>query len=499
MRCQTHHHFRVSLRQSVRSRLTLWYLALMAVIIVVYGGSLYASETFLNADLAESRVESQLNQDSVQFADAYRQALLKNQNPAVLHLSLSGQEMVLLVHPDGSVLDSRGPLTDSLIQQLQTKAQQDSGMIDLTVPQKHPHGWWGPQNDYRILIMPVLNGDARVATLLVGLPRQGSIPLFAIWFFWGGLALLAAAVGGYWMAGKALRPVSMITRAANEISATDLRRRLPVQGRDEFGELAVTFNRMLARLEAAFKRQTQFTADASHELRTPLTIIDLETNRALTQFERAEEYRQVLEQIQAENAHMTTMVNSLLLLARADTGQMVLDTREVDLSDLALASVERLLPLARQSQITLSTGDLPEVLVRGDPHYLSQMLMNVIENGIKYTRGVGKRVHVELACAEGQWGIVRVQDDGPGISEEHLPSLFERFYRVDKARSRQSSLPGQKHEEPGGTGLGLSIVQWIVQAHGGEIRVESKVGAGSLFEIRFPLLDNAKKPALMTD
>lgn len=301
------------------------------------------------------------------------------------------------------------------------------------------------------------------------------------------------------MAGKALRPVNMITRVANEINATDLRRRLPVQRRDEFGELAMTFNRMLARLEAAFKRQTQFTADASHELRTPLTIIDLETNRALTQFERAEEYRQVLEQIQAENAHMTTMVNSLLLLARADTGQMVLDTREVDLSDLALASVERLLPLARQSQITLSTGDLPEVLVRGDPHYLSQMLMNVIENGIKYTRGVGKRVHVELACAEGQWGIVRVQDDGPGISEEHLPSLFERFYRVDKARSRQSSLSGQKHEEPGGTGLGLSIVQWIVQAHGGEIRVESKVGVGSLFEIRFPLLDNAKKTALMTD
>jgi signal transduction histidine kinase len=129
-----------------------------------------------------------------------------------------------------------------------------------------------------------------------------------------------------------------------------------------------------------------------------LTIIDLEINRALTQLERPEEYRQVLEQIQAENEQMTAIVNSLLLLARADTGQMMLHRREVDLSDIALASVERLLPMARKSQVTLATGDLPELLIDGDPQYLGQMLTNLIENGIKYTSGVGRRVHVELAC-----------------------------------------------------------------------------------------------------
>src|SRR5258708_29973208 len=204
----------------------------------------------------------------------------------------------------------------------------------------------------------------------------------------------------------------MITRTANEINATDRRRRLHLERRDEFGELAATFDHMLARLEIAFKRQTQFTADASHELRTPLTIIDLEINRALTQLEQPEEYRHVLEQIQAENEQMTVIVNSLLLLARADTGQMSLDLQEVDLSDIALASVERLLPLARRSQITLATGALPEVLVRGDPQYLGQMLTNLIENGIKYTSGSGKRVHIELACEGECWGIVRVQRDG---------------------------------------------------------------------------------------
>src|SRR6266702_2752401 len=472
MKRPTQHRFRVSLAQSVRTRLTLWYLAVMAFIIVVFGGSLYATQTFLNADVAESRLETQLYQDSQRYADTYKQALLDRQAPASLHLNQSSQEMVLLLRPDGSILDSRGPLMESEIQQLQARAEQNSEVIDLTIPQNHSHGWWARDTTYRVLLTPVLNKNERLAILMVGLQRPYPIPFLAIWLFWGTLALLVAAIGGYWLAGKVLRPVKMITRTANEINATDLRRRLHLQRRDEFGELAATFDHMLARLEAAFKRQAQFTADASHELRTPLTIIDLELNRALTQTSsinplstQPEAYRQVLEQIQAENEQMTAMVNSLLLLARADTGQMTLDLQEVDLSDLALASVERLLPLARQSQITLATGDLPEVLVCGDPQYLGQMLTNLIENGIKYTSGIGKRVYIELAIEQKRWGVVRVQDDGPGISEEHLPSLFERFYRVDKARSRRQKEPVQSSKpdqgKPGGSGLGLSIVQWV--------------------------------------
>ncbi|MEO8955308.1 MAG: HAMP domain-containing sensor histidine kinase, partial [Ktedonobacteraceae bacterium] len=149
-----------------------------------------------------------------------------------------------------------------------------------------------------------------------------------------------------------------------------------------------------------------------------------------------------------------------------------------------------LLSVAQQSQITLSTGDLPELLVVGDPQYLNRIVMNLVENGIKYTRGIGTRVHVELACEQGRRGVIRVRDDGPGIAEEHLPYLFERFYRVDKARThgQEEQLCALTDEErPGGTGLGLSIVQWIVQAHGGEVRVESKIGIGSTFEVRLPL------------
>jgi signal transduction histidine kinase len=491
----SHHWFQVPFTASVRVRLTLWYLAVMGLIIFVFGGSLYgSSQVFLNGDAAESRLETQLYQDSQLLATGYRQALLAHGTLTAVHRNLTSQEMVLLLGPDGSVLSVSGPLTSGLIQQLQARAAQTSGMFDLSVSMTHPHGlWqWSSENNYRVLVTPVLNQNARVATLLVGLPRPTPTPLLAIWLFWGTIALLVAAIGGYWLAGKVLQPVKMITLTANQINATDLRRRLHLQRRDEFGELAGTFDHMLARLEAAFKRQTQFTADASHELRTPLTIIDLEVNRALTQLEQPEDYRQVLEQIRSENERLMVMVNDLLLLARADTGQMTLELQEVDLSDIALASVERLLPLARANQINLVTGDLPEVVVYGDPRYLGQMLTNLIENAIKHSSGIGKRVRVELAIEQARFGVVRVQDDGPGIPEEHLPYLFERFYRVDKARSRRPDEQARSDEQEAlgssGTGLGLSIVQWIVQAHSGEVRVQSTLGVGSRFEVRLPLV-----------
>src|SRR6266566_2407337 len=176
MRQRMQHRFRVSLAQSVRTRLTLWYLAVMAFIMFVFGGSLYATQTFLNVDAAESRLETQLYQDSQRFAQTYKQALLDRQKPTALPLHPSSQEMVLLLRPDGSVLDSRGPLTGSVIQQLQARAEQNAEIVDLTVPQSHSHGWWARDDTYRVLIMPVLNQNARIADLLVGLPLPHSFP-----------------------------------------------------------------------------------------------------------------------------------------------------------------------------------------------------------------------------------------------------------------------------------------------------------------------------------
>ena len=476
---------------SVRVRLTLWYLAVIALMMFLFGGSLYATQTFLNASAADSRLETQLYQDAQRLEASYKQSILDGRDPSAQQETLSSSEIVLLLRPDRTVLDARGPLPTSIIQQLQMRAENTQPTIDLTIMQSQHNGWHGMDSNYRVLITPILNRDLRIAVLMVGLQKEFPVSLLTIWLFHGVIGLLVAAIGGYWLAGKALRPVKMITRTANEINATDLRRRLNLRRRDEFGELAATFDQMLGRLDAAFKRQAQFTADASHELRTPLTIIDLEINRAFTQLSTCEEYKQVLEVVQTENEQMTAIVNNLLLLARSDTGQILLHVQEIDLSDIALACVERLLPLASQSDITLSTGELPELLVKGDQHYLSRMMANLIENAIKYTRKVGQRVHVELAEHTGKWGVIRVQDDGPGIAEEHLPHLFDRFYRVDKARSHneQELFSGTTSaEQQGGTGLGLSIVQWIVRAHGGEILVESKMGEGATFEVRLPLL-----------
>ncbi len=495
MRQQRQHHthlpLRVSFFSSVKFRLILWYLAIVTFILFIFGGSLYAAQMRLTASATDADMEAQLYQDAQHLVDTYKPVMLHGEQLASQPVTLSSQEIVLLLAPNGTILDTRGPLTTSAIRQLQARAESSQSIVNMTLPLNGAHTWQSANGNYRILTIPILDQNSRMAILMVGLARENQAYLWSFWLLHGIAILLISTIGGYWLASKALRPVQMITRMANEINATDLRRRLHLQRKDEFGALAATFDQMLARLEAAFKRQTQFTADASHELRTPLTIIDLEINRALTQLQTSEEERQVLEHIRSENEQMAAIVNSLLLLARADTGQITLHKEEVDLSDLALASVERLLPLAQQSQVSLSTGKLPELLVSGDPQYLSRMLINLVENAIKYTSGIGQRVHVELACEHRRWGVLRVQDDGPGIADEHLPSLFDRFYRVDKARTRRQKkqsgpMPGE--EKPGGTGLGLAIVQWIVRAHDGEVRVESKIGAGSVFEVRLPLL-----------
>jgi heavy metal sensor kinase len=293
-----------------------------------------------------------------------------------------------------------------------------------------------------------------------------------------GLTLAVALGGGLWLADRAMRPVHTITRAARSISETDLNRRLNMKSKDELGELANTFDDMLARLQAAFERQRQFVADASHELRTPLTIVNLESSRALAAKRTTDEYQRALGVIRSENEFMSHLVSDLLTLARMDSGQMAMEKTRLDLSDLALEAVERLSPLAERKNVRLETGDLPEVNLQGDRRYLLQMLNNLIENGIKYTGGEEKRVRVETGLEiDSAW--VRVSDTGQGIPPEHLPHLFDRFYRVDKARSRDED------ESQGGNGLGLSIVNWIAQAHDGEVRVESTQGMGTTFEVRF--------------
>jgi signal transduction histidine kinase len=356
----------------------------------------------------------------------------------------------------------------------------------------------------------LLFGGLLYSTIAKMLPSSapGDLLQIARQIFLLGLAiLLFTAASGYWLASRAMRPVRLITRTAQEIGRTDLSRRFHLTSRDELGELASTFDEMLNRLEAVLSRQRQFTADASHELRTPLSILTLATNRALSRGSKPETYKQALDTIaayrqefsliQAEADHMTRLVNDLLLLARADIEQNILTPASVDMSEVTLEVVERFATLARQRGIDLRFGELPELCVHGDRLLLTLMVTNLIDNALKYTAGIGNRVLVEGSTAmrgEKAWGRIWIEDNGPGIAEEHQSHLFERFYRVDAARSHASlqvEEEGTQKEITSGSGLGLAIVQWVVQVHQGEIRLRSTVSHGSCFEIWLPLVDGS--------
>ncbi len=292
--------------------------------------------------------------------------------------------------------------------------------------------------------------------------------------------IFVAGLAGYFLAGKALKPIRDIATTTRHITANNLDERITVEvAKDDIGQLSQTINDMLDRLSQAFLKVTQFSADASHELRTPLTILRGEVEIGLRGDRSAAEYRDILVSNLEEIERMSKIVSDLLLLSRSDMGQEVLSRESVDLQEVVQELINQLAMLAEQKKITL-TGDIqPVSLVSGDKLRLRQMAANLIANAIRYTSESG-RVNVRLeAVAEGVKLVI--EDTGIGIPEADLPRIFDRFYRVDKARSR----------EEGGSGLGLSIVKWIVDAHHGDITVESVVDEGTTFTVVLPFSDLA--------
>ncbi len=312
----------------------------------------------------------------------------------------------------------------------------------------------------------------------LGPVEQTLAELRGTFLFFGPLVLVALVVAGWLLVGWALSPVARITRAVRKINAESLSQRLPVaRGHDEIAQLAETFNDMLARLEDSFRKIKQFSGDASHELRTPLTIIRGETEVALRWGKDAEEMRSALESNLDEIDRMGRIIDDLLTLAKSEAGEMPLEMKEFSLSDLVqeLYLQGSTLGEAKQMDVSLQLDVAEEIRIRGDELRLRQMFLNLISNAIKYTPAQGKVV-VSLAMDDGQ-AVVTVRDSGIGIPPEHLPHIFSRFYRIDKARNR----------EDGGTGLGLAIVKWIVEVHDGRIRVTSNPGQGSIFTVYLPV------------
>ncbi|HEY8742776.1 MAG TPA: ATP-binding protein, partial [Chloroflexota bacterium] len=225
----------------------------------------------------------------------------------------------------------------------------------------------------------------------------------------------------------------------------------------------------------AFSRQRQFTADASHELRTPLAVLAAQADLALDQARRPEDYRSALREIHQQAQQMAQLLAELLMLARADSGPVDIDHEMLDLTALVADTIATLTPLAETSGVTLSASAHLSVLITGDQARLTQLIVNLVDNALKYTP-IGGCVEVSVRAMDGR-ARLRVSDSGVGIAPEHLPHLFERFYRADAARSR----------DEGGAGLGLAICQWIASAHQGTIAVQSTPGEGTTFTVSLPL------------
>lgn len=327
----------------------------------------------------------------------------------------------------------------------------------------------------RVYTLPVLEGG-RVLGWIQAMQSLGGAEesldrLRTVLLVGVGLLSLLAGFAGYFLAARALTPIDKITNTAHRISTEDLSARLnlPDNG-DEVSRLANTFDEMLARIESGFARERQFTADASHELRTPLTAMQTILSFIRERERPAKEYRQALDDLAEETDRLHELVEDLLQLARGERG-FELNREPIDLITLLADVADSLRPLAENKGLTLTCDLPPSLVISGDMDLLIRLIVNLLDNAIKYT----DRGSITLSAEEkDRWAVIEVEDTGMGIPSEHLPHIFERFYTIEPSRSSK------------GTGLGLSIAKQIVEGHGGRIKVRSETTRGTTFTIHLP-------------
>ena len=458
---------------SIRLRLTLWYVLVLAAVLAAFGAGVFL---VLRQALYNNLDESIQNQGNA-LLGAIR---YEGGSPSLVADAISGNsadaEQFVRVFDASAELtfDSSGIVGDVPV----APEVVDSGLRGETSMRRVKI----KEDDdlLRVLVLPIRLDGRVVGVLEVGqFEEDVSDTLTTLLLTMGvayPVALVVAILGGVFLAGRALSPVDKITTLARRISAERLGQRLNLRlPDDEVGRLAQTFDEMIGRLDDAFRHQRQFTSDASHEPRTPLTIMKGPIDVALQKQRGPKEYRQVLQAVNDEVDRLIHLAGSLLTLTRADAGQIPLALERVSVADVIADAEGHLHSQALQKGVELQLVSSNGVTVHADEDLLLQLLLNLLDNAIKYTPSggqvtigwTGRESHVEL------W----VRDSGIGISQEHIPHLFDRFYRVDQGRSRSE----------GGVGLGLAISRWIAEAHGGSIRVESVPGEGSTFTVLIPM------------
>lgn len=441
-------------RLSIKLKVTLWftlimviYLAVVMALLILLGERVVLAETrnLLQERVAESAEELEYEDGEwdVEDLDLYEDGV---------YLAVYSAEGDWLFGKKLLEMQEEPPFRDGVLQKTEG-AGEKWFVYDLRQQGESENSAW---------VRGIVSAAAR-NTIFDTMLR---LALFA-----APLVVLGAAVIGYLLVAQAFRPIQRITLLAEQIAdGEDLSRRIDLgEGKDEVYRLASTFDSMLARLQSSFDRERQFTADASHELRTPVTVMISQCELALEHAETLEEAKRALNTVLNQARRMSGMIGQMLNLARMNAGSEALQKETIDLSELTEMVADQMEERAAEKRITIHRRIQPDLSVEGDETMLMRMLLNLMDNGIKYGREDGN-LWVEIR-SEGEEIRGSVADDGIGISGEILPYIWDRFYQVDPSRDRAES----------GIGLGLPLVRSIVDAHGGEVRAESREGEGSTF------------------
>ena len=448
--------------KSIRIRLTLWYLAVIVILLFIFS---FVAYFMLSYNLYH-------NLDKTLFDRANQLRPTIRITGGQLILPLQPNETLLVYDADGTLIREFGLMLDTdNINGLVEKALLGENSFATTVTTE--------KQGIRIYATSFMISFNNRAAIVIGQLTSNITQVLSTFRYvvilTAVVVIILAGMGGLFLASRVLKPVERITTTAQEIGESDLSRRINIGTDDELGKLASTLNGMIERLEKAFNRQRQFTADASHELRTPLAIMQAESTLALSKERTEADYRKSLEMISQESAYMSSVIGKLLFLARSEAGKEPLHFEDIDIKELITELSTNMEALADDKKIKLAVDARESLIVNGDRIKLRQLFINILENAIRYTPGNGS-ISISLSRKDVN-ALVIISDTGIGIPEEHLPHIFERFYRVDKARSRAE----------GGVGLGLAISQYIAESHGGKIEVESQVEKGTTFYVSIPL------------
>jgi two-component system, OmpR family, sensor kinase len=487
---------------SIRTRLTLWYVGVLALALIVFSAGVY----LLLARNLHRRMDESLRTSAESITISLVRERAEGETEAEAAHSTVNE--LHLLNQAMAIFDAEGRLLEERVTPGNDRARLPP--LD-SIPAGDLRLYTAPGEDeegQRVAARRVKIGETNPPYLIVVSQPLETVTeelamLRRVFLIAVPLALLLAGLGGFFLARKSLAPVVAMSERARQISAENLERRLPVANpRDELGRLASTFNELLARLDSSFDLQRQFMTDASHELRTPLSVMRTATQVILERPRRDEnEYRDALAMIDDQTRRLARIVDDMFTLARANAGRRPLANSAFYLDELIAETARAAGVLAARKGVAVETARLPEISYYGDEHLLRQMLLNLLDNAIRHTPA-GGGVRVNLNQFEKRYEVV-VADTGEGIPVEAQPHIFERFYRADKARTRSDAnihaasgaasgaaseaANGRANDAGGGAGLGLAIARWVAEAHGGTIRLVRSDPAGTVFAVTLPL------------